>query len=65
MTQTINLICNSCKNWENFKGCPAFPDGIPDEILIKNKHSKVIKEQIGKFIFEPINENTYNSSLKV
>lgn len=57
MTQTINLICFNCKNYEIFVGCPAFPEGIPDEILLTNEHDKIIEGQIGKFIFEPININ--------
>ena len=57
MTQTRNLICFRCKNWIEFQGCPAFPDGIPDEILETNEHSEVIKGQIGKFIFDPIIED--------
>ena len=57
MTQTRNLICFRCKNWIEFKGCPAFPDGIPDEILETNEHSEIIKGQIGKFIFDPIDDD--------
>jgi hypothetical protein len=57
MTQTINLICFRCKNYENIIGCPAFPEGIPDEILLTNEHSEIIEGQIGKFIFDPINED--------
>jgi len=33
-------------------GCDAFPDGIPDEILENNKHSKPIKSQNNKIVFK-------------
>ena len=56
MTETINLICNSCVHvrqaWEG-GGCDAFPDGIPDKILRENKHDRPLKEQENKLVFEP------------
>lgn len=48
-----NLICTNCKHQQSF-GCKAFPDGIPDEILISNEHNKPIKDQDNSIIFEPI-----------
>jgi hypothetical protein len=51
MTETINLICFHCihirRGWEG-GGCDAFPDGIPDEILLNNKHDKPLKDQGNK-----------------
>ncbi len=56
MTDSINLICFKCKHLRelNGGGCDAFPDGIPDEILMKNKHSKPLPEQDNNIVFEPI-----------
>jgi hypothetical protein len=57
MTQNLDLICVKCKNF-TIIGCPAFPESIPDEILLgENDHSKIIEGQIGKFIFDPIDED--------
>jgi len=33
-------------------GCNAFPDGIPEQIIFKNKHNKPIKEQKNNIVFE-------------
>ena len=48
-----NHICNKCAHRREFGGgCNAFPDGIPDEILWSGKHSKPIKGQENKYVFE-------------
>ena len=48
-----NHICNECTHRREFGGgCNAFPDGIPDEILWYGKHSKPIKGQENKYVFE-------------
>jgi hypothetical protein len=54
MTDTIDLICRNCKHFRPIAGgCDAFPDdGIPDEILLSNEHSKPIKGQRNKIVFE-------------
>jgi len=56
MTETINLICYGCihhnQPWEGI-GCKAFPDGIPDKILLENKHDKPLKEQDNDLVFTP------------
>ncbi len=40
MTTTKDLICFNCKHFDIIEGgCSAFPDGIPDIILLTNKHS--------------------------
>jgi hypothetical protein len=53
MTTTIDLICHRCKHWAPITGCVAFPDGIPDEILVTNKHNKPLPKQTDDLIFEP------------
>lgn len=58
MTQTIDLICFNCKHY-TLVGCVAFPDGIPDEILLENKHDKPLPEQDNELVYEPI-KNTQN-----
>ncbi|WP_179320362.1 cytoplasmic protein [Winogradskyella helgolandensis] len=53
MTSVIDLICFKCKHWHEFDdGCKAFPEGIPDSILIRNKHAKPIKNQKNNLVFE-------------
>ena len=46
--------CGSCKHFrkDDFY-CPAYPDGIPDELLSgKKQHDQVRKDQTGNTIFE-------------
>jgi len=51
--ETKNLICFHCKHYKKIAGgCDAFPDGIPDEILLSNKHDKPLQEQKNTIIFE-------------
>lgn len=58
MTETINLICNRCKHTNSFRiGCEAFPEGIPYEILLMNKHSKPLPNQKNNLVFEAIRED--------
>jgi len=52
-------ICFDCRHY--FGGamykCKAFPEGIPDKILIgKNKHRKPLPGQGNDVVFEPENE---------
>jgi len=58
MSENNNAICFTCKHFNDFTGCPAFQEnGIPEEILLgENDHSQIFPGQVGKFIFEPINE---------
>jgi hypothetical protein len=59
MSKNLDVICFQCVHFDGILGCPAFPDGIPEEILLgENDHSQIIKGQVGKFIFEPIKEQT-------
>lgn len=53
--ETINLNCFNCKYKLSF-GCAAFPEGIPDEILMTNEHDKPLPQQQNELVFE-INEN--------
>lgn len=52
-----NLRCISCKNYFSDLKCQAFPEGIPEKILIdKDDHSKPLPEQDNDIVFEPIDE---------
>ena len=47
-------VCNKCEHFKGFGECKAFKD-IPDDILDGiNNHSKVIKGQIGNYVFKKI-----------
>ena len=39
MEEMINIpVCFFCNNYnDDTKGCPAYPDGIPDEVLASTK----------------------------
>jgi hypothetical protein len=57
--------CMTCKyfNYIALNGftCKAFPNGIPDDIIFTEiKHDKVLKNQVGEFIYEPIMNNGNN-----
>jgi hypothetical protein len=46
--------CNSCKHFKGFGICPAFPDGIPVEIVLNQvKHDDPLEGQEGELIHEP------------
>jgi hypothetical protein len=52
MTTTKDLICFNCKHFDIIEGgCSAFPDGIPDIILLTNKHSKPLPDQGNDIVF--------------
>jgi hypothetical protein len=57
--QAVNLVCFRCKNFRRFLGgCLAFPNGIPDEITSGfNQHSKPLKGQKNKIVFEQMVES--------
>lgn len=58
MTTTIDLICFDCVHFDEINGgCKAFPDGIPDEILLTNKHSKPLPNQGNDIVFEEITDD--------
>ena len=56
--EAVDLVCFKCKNYRKFSGCClAFPEGIPDQITSGQKeHSKPLKGQRNKIVFEPIKE---------
>ena len=57
--EAVNLVCFRCKNYRRFKGgCLAFPNGIPDVIISgENQHSKPLKGQRNKIVFEQMKES--------
>jgi len=52
--ESVNLICFKCKNYRDFEiGCDAFPNGIPNEIILgQNDHSKPLEFQTNDIVFE-------------
>jgi len=57
VTETIDLICFNCKHQNILDvGCRAFPDGIPDEILQSNEHSKPLPGKGNDLVFEFISQ---------
>lgn len=53
-----NQRCFLCKNYFSDLRCQAFPEGIPEEILIdENDHSKPLPEQDNDIVFESLEEN--------
>ena len=49
--------CLKCKHFEQLKyglKCKAFPNGIPDDILMGTPHTKPTKNQKNKIVFEEI-----------
>lgn len=50
---TENHICARCIHNSPFKfGCAAFPEGIPNDILISGKHFKPFPGQINNLVFQ-------------
>ena len=51
---SYDLQCSLCKHFHGDDYyCPAYPDGIPDELLSgKEKHNSIIKGQKGETVFE-------------
>ena len=53
MTTIKDLICFNCKHKKfNDIGCAAFKEGIPDEILLSNNHSKPLPNKKNDIVFE-------------
>jgi len=51
--------CIKCRYFDNNLICPAFPDGIPVNILIGEfDHTVKHPDQKNNIIFEPINTKT-------
>lgn len=54
-------ICMECQHYNrtNFEGltCAAFPEGIPDEIIIEgNNHSEPLADQDNEIVFEQVED---------
>ncbi len=46
------VLCNYCKFYMGNLTCLAFPNGIPEDILLgENNHSKPIAGQVGDYVF--------------
>lgn len=44
--------CNSCKHFEGFGICPAYPEGIPVAIVVNDiRHDEVLEGQEGDYIY--------------
>lgn len=55
---TFKSPCFSCRLFTQSSDgehtCPAFPDGIPIEVLVGEPHTEVVPGQTGTFVFEQI-----------
>jgi len=58
MSEPKKVNCLKCKHFNQFGiGCKAFDD-IPENVVNgMNKHTKPIKGQRGKYVFEPIDDD--------
>jgi hypothetical protein len=53
----LNDICMQCIHYWGDNSCNAFPDRIPDEIMIgDNLHSEKLPNQQNNIVFEPIDK---------
>ena len=51
-------LCKNCVNYFTDLKCIAFPNGIPQEILVgDNDHSEPLPKQDNDIVFEPIPKN--------
>jgi hypothetical protein len=55
----FDLLCISCKHFIKDKNtCPAFSNGIPQEIWNGlNDHNEPLPEQDNEIVYEPVNES--------
>jgi hypothetical protein len=52
-------LCQNCKFYTGDLTCLAFPERIPDAILLgENNHSKPLPEQDNNIVFVDIKDNT-------
>lgn len=50
-------VCTMCGYFESNRRCPAFPNGIPDDIWDgENKHTEIHKKQVGQYLFVYVNQ---------
>jgi len=55
MTPENIAPCFNCKRFYKNTICPAFPEGIPDEILLgENNHKKPLPNQKNKIVYEKV-----------
>lgn len=55
---SINITCFLCVHYWGDKSCFAFPDGIPDEIIVgDNIHTKPLPNQDNEIVFEALDKN--------
>lgn len=53
MENRDNFICDKCIHARLIRGgCDAFPNGIPDEILLTNDHDFPLGDQSNDIVFE-------------
>lgn len=52
----IDPICLKCRHFgkPNGYGCRAFPDDIPYAYPPDNRHDTVFDNQVGEYVFEPL-----------
>ena len=66
-----NRICWGCEHYCNNNdddlkmGCHAFPKGILDEIGSKHSHDKIIKGQVGNYVYSPSNRKINRRGNKI
>ena len=54
---TSNNLCASCihhsiNNGEDYRGCRALPDNIPDIAMSGNNHHKVLQGQVSDYVYQ-------------
>ncbi len=54
---TVKSDCGGCIHFDISLNCPAFPEGIPENLLLNfEKHREVRSDQVGEYVFESILE---------
>ena len=54
--EAVNLACSTCTHFRRFEkiACLAFPEGIPEEIIIGyNDHTAPVEGQVNDFLYDP------------
>lgn len=64
-----NRLCDSCihnylNNDEGICGCRAFPNGIPDEAKYGHNHHKILKGQVGDYVYREARYEELSSFMK-
>ncbi len=59
------ILCFNCKWYVAALACPAFPAGIPEEIMAgSNDHSEVQPGQAGNFVFTDKTKTEDNAGVR-